>query len=342
MHPEDRRSEPVLGASSTGRMLSHRITSDEDGEEVQVICRRVFGFSRHEVSRAKFRPDGLMVDGKRTFSTHRVRTGQLLEVAIGDTLAKVLDSRLAPSTGPLNIVYEDADLLVVDKPAGLAMHSDVVHRADTLGSRVRAHLVEQGVQATFHAVHRLDRSTSGLVVIATNAHAQAVLQRRMHTPRFSRTYLGVVEHGFFDPGRVIAPGYALAAPEGPLPCPGEMTVGDTGTVTLPIAAEPDRRGFQMVSQEGKYSCTHYRVLDELPAGLLVRFSLETGRTHQIRVHMAAIGHPLIGDDRYGRVSARIARAALHSAHLVLDHPVTGERLEFDSPFPEDMRSLAGG
>lgn len=325
--------------SSTGRVLSHLVTSDEDGEEVQVICRRVFGFSRREVRRAKFRPDGLMLDGERVFATCRVRTGQLLEVGVGDLPDKVHRSRLDVSPGPLTIVYEDEDLLIIDKPAGLAMHSYAGSEGDTLGSRVRAHLAGQGVQATFHAVHRLDRSTSGLVVIATNAHAQAVLQRGMHTPRFVRSYLGVVEGAYVRPGDTLIPAGAAGTMQTSPPCVGELAVGDTGTVTLPIATDPGRRGLQIISQDGKFACTHYQVIEEFAGGMLVRFSLETGRTHQIRVHMAAAGHPLVGDVRYGRASARIDRAALHSAHLALEHPVTGERLGFDSPLPGDMRAL---
>jgi 23S rRNA pseudouridine1911/1915/1917 synthase len=248
-------------------------------------------------------------------------------VVVGDSVHDVACSAVIPAKGPLDIVYEDVDILVIDKPAGLVMHPGPGHYDDTLANRVRAHLEERGVRAGFHAVFRLDRDTSGLVVIATNAHAQDVLQRALHTPAFERSYLGIVADTPSAPMHAPAEGHSV------------QPISEIGMVYAPIAQSEDALNTYEVREDGKLARTRYERLETGIYGTLMRFHLETGRTHQIRVHMAYIGHPLIGDAHYGQPSDLIDRTALHSGHIDLVHPVSGRHLMFDSPLPPDMQAL---
>lgn len=298
------------------RVLTHTVSIAESGKNVAWVCRHALHLTDHEVSRAKFREDGIRIDGRRAFSGEILKTGQLLQVAVGDGALKLAYSAVVAKKGSLDIVYEDADLLVVDKPAGMVTHPGPGHYDDTLANRVLAHLEERGVQSTFHAVYRLDRETSGLLVVATNAHAQDILQRRLHTPEFTRTYIGIAGD-----------------------MPGAASLKDEGRIDAPLRADDNNLDAYCVCKDGKSARTDYEVLNREENRTLLRFHLETGRTHQIRVHMAYLGHPLLGDMRYGGDTSLIGRAALHSSQVSFVHPVDEHRLTFDSGMPADMQRL---
>lgn len=217
-------------------------------------------------------------------------------------------SNIAPLPLPLAICYEDDQLLVVDKPAGLLVHPTSGPPEITLANAVIDHLRRQGSAAGFHPVHRLDRNTSGLILIAKNPFVHHLLSGR----HLEREYLAVVT-GAIDPA--------------------------AGTIEAPIGRRPDSIILRMVRADGQPAITAYETLAAAGPGSLVKLRLLTGRTHQIRVHLAHIGHPLYGDDLYGGPVGLISRQALHAAGLAFSHPTGGRRLALTSPLPADMSSL---
>ena len=232
---------------------------------------------------------------------------------------------LAPEAIPLAIVHEDDDVLVIDKPAGLVVHPGAGNRAGTLQNGLLAH--DPGLAAVPRAgiVHRLDKDTTGLLVIARTLTAHQALVAALERREIRRTYEAISQ--------------------------GVMTGG--GKVDAPIGRHPRDRLRMTVRENGRPAVTHYRIIERFRAHSHVRVELETGRTHQIRVHMAHIRHPLVGDPLYGGrprlpkspsvalVAAlrEFKRQALHACRLELAHPVSGERLELESPLPADMRAL---
>jgi 23S rRNA pseudouridine1911/1915/1917 synthase len=316
------------------RRLRHVVTEDEDGRTVASVCRSALHLTDHAISHAKFLEDGIMLDGRRVFTREAVHPGQVLAVTVGDSEQALSSSRVVPRAGALDVVYEDDDVIVIDKPAGLVMHPGPGHFDDTLANRLLAHYRSEGERANFHAVHRLDVGTSGLVVVAKNPHAQDRLQRMLHTPDFERTYVGMAEAACLEECSAAAGG-------GPGMRIPELSCGEEGRIDAPIGAVSGALDTYSVTDGGKQACTCYEVIGLGEGCRLLRFRLMTGRTHQIRVHMAATGHPLVGDVRYGHASELIARPALHAARVSLLHPVTGLSLEFTSPLPDDMRALLG-
>ncbi len=222
-------------------------------------------------------------------------------------------ARPEPEPIPLRIVYEDDDLLVVDKPAGLAVHPSPGHSSHTLVNAVLAHcpnLSGVGGQRRPGIVHRLDKDTSGLIIVAKNDAAHLSLSRQLKERRVEKTYVALVE------GRL--------APE--------------GTIDAPIARDPRHRKRMAVVEGGREARTRYRLLRPVDGCSLAEVRPETGRTHQIRVHFASIGHPLVGDTVYGRrkEDSPVRRQFLHAQRLAFHHPRTGERLELEAPLPEDL------
>lgn len=308
-------------------MLTRTVPTAYDGCTVEEVLRGLHGASRRCVRRAKARAGGIQIDGEPAWTVARVKAGQRVALAIDDDPATP-DTAIAPERGPVCIRYEDEDLVIVDKPGDLVMYPGPGHADGTLLNRMVQWFADEGRPGMPHAVNRIDRGTTGLVVFATSSFAKEQLQRQLHTGAFTREYLALCEG--------IVPDVS-------------------GTITAPIArCEPGRIGFAIDAQ-GKPAVTHFERLESFalppaaPGGddqdpaersvSLVRLSLDTGRTHQIRLHMAWYGHPLLGDAYYGRASHCIDRPALHSHHLALDHPITRQRIICTSPLPADMRSL---
>lgn len=229
-----------------------------------------------------------------------------------------------PQDIPLNIVFEDGHLVVIDKPAGLVVHPAAGHHDGTLLNALLFHVPELETLPRAGIVHRLDKETSGLLVVAKTFKAHKCLVDQLQARTVKREYLALVQ------GRVI-----------------------TGTtIDAPIGRHPsDRKRFAVVDT-GKEAITHYRVAERFPHHTLLRVRLETGRTHQIRVHMAYVRFPLVGDPQYGRLRLPpgaspqqiealrgFKRQALHAARLSLQHPDSGEQLAWQSPLPQDFESL---
>jgi 23S rRNA pseudouridine1911/1915/1917 synthase len=212
---------------------------------------------------------------------------------------------------PFTIAYEDEHLLVVDKGPGVVVHPARGHREDTL-SQLLAHSASGGDPERAGIVHRLDRDTSGLLVVARSEQAHALLQRALARRQIEREYLALVE------GRPPA---------------------RSGTIEAPIGRDPRVRTRMAVGgAHAREARTHFELDRALPDSSLLRLHLETGRTHQIRVHLRAIGHPVAGDPEYGTAGLfGLERQFLHAARLSFDHPITGERVEVRSPLPDDLR-----
>ena len=253
--------------------------------------------------------DGLRVNGVPVHANYLLRAGDVVTAALpeGGSSKEVLPEKL-----PVKIVYADDDLLIVDKDAPLACQCTPKQPTGTLENRLAFLYREQG-DFVFRPVNRLDKGTSGLMAVARHAHAYQLLQSQLHTPRFVREYLAVVE--------------------------GELA--GEGRIDLPIAKEDAATVRRVIDLEyGKPAVTHYRALSCGNGRTLVRLRLETGRTHQIQVHMAAIGHPVAGDFLYGHELAELpGRFALHSAAIELDQPLTGARIRIESPLPDELRIL---
>jgi len=292
------------------RRLELLVEESMASRRVDSLLRNELGLSGSAVKRAKTVPDGLTLDGRIVHTDERVAKGQILSVAVGDMMHS---DGPVPKEGPLKIVYEDEDILVLNKDAGVAVHPGPGHYDDTIGNFVMDYYQKSGLAAGFHPVNRLDRGTSGLMVLSKHGYGQERLKAQLHTNKFLRTYLAICD----------------GMPEPP-----------SGVVDAPIGRADGEVLRREVRPDGAPAVTHYETLSATRGRSLVRLVLETGRTHQIRVHMACLGCPLTGDFLYGKEDKDlIGRAALHSAHVELTHPVTGRRLAFDAPLPPDIRKI---
>ncbi len=288
------------------RRLTHIVTPEEDGIRVDTVLRRALGLTGSVIRRVKWLPDGILLDGQKTYPNVLVAAGQILDVAVDDPQRK---SGILPAPGPLDIVFEDDHLVVLNKQAGVLVHPVVPEQTDTLGNFLLWHYEATGQSgALFHPVHRLDRGTTGLLVAAKHPSAQTALKNQLHTEDFCREYLALT----------------VGAPD-PL----------DGVIDAPIAHAPDSPIAHRVDPDGLRAVTHYQTLRP-GAPALVALRLDTGRTHQIRVHLAHIGCPIFGDFLYGAEDERISRPALHSHKLSFRHPISGELLTFVQELPDDM------
>ena len=277
----------------SARYLTLTITPELAGTEVNTLLRRQLGLSGTVLRRVKWLEDGITLDGVRVNVRVRAGEGQTMAVRLTDPAPS---SGVVPAPGPLDIVYEDGDLAVVNKAPGVLVHPGHGHFDDTLGNFLMYHYKQVGDESDFHPVHRLDKGTSGLLVAAKHPHAQEKLKNQLHTGNFRRVYLAVCEG---------------APPQ------------SHGTVDAPIGPAEGALVRREVRPDGKPARTCYRTVGPCGPRTLVELTLDTGRTHQIRVHMAHLGCPLTGDFLYGREDrGLIARPALHSARLELLHPVT--------------------
>lgn len=278
-------------------------------EKVDVLLRRELKCSSAVIRTAKGYPDGILLDAEHTTTADRAKEGQVLSILVSDRES----GDLLAADGPVKILYEDDDLLVVDKDAGIAVHPGPGHCNDTLGNFLTGYYKKRGIPYVYRPAHRLDRNTSGLMVVARHAHAQERLKQQLHTGDFHRTYLAVCQ----------------GVPE-----------EKEGIIDQPIGRADDSVLRREVRQDGASAATRYKVMSTKNGRSLVQLELQTGRTHQIRVHMAWLGCPLVGDFLYGvEDKALIGRTALHSHRLRLRQPLTGKIIDLTAPMPEDMLSL---
>jgi 23S rRNA pseudouridine1911/1915/1917 synthase len=293
------------------------LIAERDGERLdRFVARSLPELTR---SRARRLIDGgfVMVDGRLPAKAGApLASGQRVRVRVPPPEPATLE----PEAIPLRIVYEDDDLLVVDKPAGMTVHPAPGHSSGTLVHAVLAHcpnLSALGGEGRPGIVHRLDKDTSGLIIVAKNDAAHLSLARQLKERRVEKTYIALVE--------------------------GRLKQRE-GVIDAPIGRHPARRKKMAVVEGGREARTRYRVLREIDGRTLVEVRPETGRTHQIRVHLASIGHPVVGDPVYGRgrPAGPLRRQFLHAQRLAFRHPRTGDRLELEAELPEDLaQALAG-
>jgi len=292
-------------------MRTLELTADRGGERLDTfIARRCPELSRSHARRLI--DEGLVsVNGRQAKPSERVTAG----LSVSVTIPPPETITLVPEAIPLTIIYQDGDIIVLDKPAGLTVHPASGHPSGTLVNALLAACPDlRGIAGTLRPgiVHRLDKDTSGLMVVAKNDRAQRALQRQLKDRDVRKTYLALVRG---------------------VPAPRE------GTIAAPIGRHPKNRKKMAVVADGREATTRYRVREEIAGGQYSLLEVEpvTGRTHQIRVHLAAVGHPVVGDATYGRPSAAVGRQFLHAHKLAFGMPLGGRTVEFESPLPADLR-----
>lgn len=292
--------------------ISRIISEQEDGSTVRHILKAKLHFSSHAISRLTRTPTGIQVNGQHARTVDTLHSGDILTVETGDHRPPRVEA--TPGDWPLPVIWEDGHLIVVNKPAGMTAHaSNFLPDTPTVAGALA---FQRGADFIFHPVSRLDKGTTGLMVIAKSGYVHDLLRRTLHTERFYREY------------RAVCVGY---------PSPSR------GTIDAPIGRDETSTVRRCVRPDGSPAVSHYEVLSTQNGFSLLKLIPETGRTHQLRVHMASIGHPLVGDWLYGTEEPElISRPALHSCALTLVHPVTEEVLHLTAPLPEDMARLVSG
>ncbi len=288
------------------RTLTLTIPPELSGRRVKSVLQYRMLIPPSMIARIKLRETGICLNGVRCRTTDPVRAGDVLSAEVGDLPA---ETGIVPVSCPLPILYEDEDLLVVDKPAGMATHGKALRGDATAAAALAA---VYGTDRRFHPVTRLDRGTSGLLVAAKSGYAHERLRRILHTEDFTREYLALV---------------CGTPPE------------RQGSVTLPLKKDEAAKNRFRIAPDGLPARTDYTLLETRGGLSLLRLRLCSGRTHQIRVHLAALGCPVYGDRVYGSEAPEIDRPALHSAFLRLKQPITGVQIDLESSLPEDMEVL---
>ncbi len=287
--------------------IKYKVTYNNNNRKVSQILKNHLKFSRGEIRRMK-RCAGVAVNGQTVRLNTLVQENDLIQVNFQDDS----EQSVVPQDLPLNILFEDEYILVVNKPSNMLVHPLSYHLMNTLANGVIYHWQQHGHNSKFRAVSRLDKDTSGVILIAKSSYMCHQLSEQMKNGICRREYLAAVHN--------------------------KIAI-DSGIIDLPIG-KPNKDSLIFgVMPRGKEAITYYNVLQRFTGGCLVKLRLETGRTHQIRVHMSHLGHPLMGDDLYGGSPDLIHRQALHSWRLEFNHPVTKENMQLEAPLPDDMVSL---
>lgn len=314
IHPEDSGANGSKGfAAEPSEQLEW--TAGPDAAKTRID--KYLSECLEDVSRSQIQlwiEDGhVEVNGDKIKANYKLASGDEIVVRVPEASAV----EIVPEDIPLDIYYEDSDVIVVNKPRGLVVHPAPGHASGTLVNALMFHCRDlSGINGELRPgiVHRIDKDTSGLLMAAKNDLAHASLAAQLKEHSVTRKYLALV-HGNVS--------------------------HEQGTVDAPIGRDQaDRKMFTVTERGGKHAVTHFQVIERFGDYTLVELKLETGRTHQIRVHMKFIGHPLVGDPMYGRNKGlKMDGQALHAAMLGFVHPRSGEYLEFSAPLPEDMEQL---
>ncbi len=289
------------------RILSYTITNENKAANIGSFLRDA-GYSRRILIELKQNPEQICLNGTPSWLNTPLHIGDILTLFLPN---EPVSSDILPVNLPIDIIYEDEDLMILNKAAGMPVHPSQGHHENTLANALAYRFASRGEYFVFRAVNRLDRDTTGLLLIAKHKISGAFLSAMTANKEIRREYLAIV----------------AGKPD------------ESGTINLPIARKDGSTIERCIDMEhGEHAVTHYRRLayrDDLDCSL-IRLRLETGRTHQIRVHMKAIGHPLLGDFLYNPDYRFIGRQALHSYTVAFRHPITGKNMEFTAPMPEDF------
>lgn len=267
------------------------------------------GYPHAVMVHLKKTPEGILLNGQWEYVNTRLSSGDFLEIRL---IEESSSQNIQPLYAPFSIVYEDADILVVNKPANMPIHPSINHYEHTLANAVCYYYENQGIPYTFRCANRLDKDTTGLTIIAKHMLSSAILSQDVANRAVHRKYLAIVK--------------------------GETN--NFGTIDAPIGRKDASAILRVIDYtHGEKAITHYEKIASKKGYTLLSLQLETGRTHQIRVHMASIGHPLIGDYLYHEASTELPRQALHSYCLEFYHPITKNLLNFTAPLPSDMQNF---
>lgn len=288
--------------------LSYQIDKDEHYDNVLHVLKEQFFLSDRLITKLK-KANKIYLNSLPTYTKK--------SVTVGDTVSVLIDfeednSNIVASNIPLNIIYEDDYLLVINKPANIAIHPSILHFDNSLSNGVKFYFDKLGLKKKIRIVNRLDRNTSGIVVFAKNEYIQECLIKQMKTKELKKEYLAIAKG---------------------------ILKSKSDTLNFPIARKEGSIIERTVSSDGDSAITHYDVVKEFNNLSLVHIVLETGRTHQIRVHFSYISHPILGDTLYGSPSKLINRQALHSYKLTFIHPVTKKVVSLEAPLPNDIENI---
>lgn len=289
------------------------IISDEfEGMTIKDILKNKIKFSNAIITFLKTRDRGIVLNGERVTVRKTVKAGDILEVEYKDDKTLAEQSEIVPTNLPLDILYEDDDIIILNKPPFMPTHPSQNHYTDTLANALRYYFDSRDIPFIFRAVNRLDNATSGIVLVAKNRFAAQTLSQSIRNREISKSYIAILSGT-------------------PTPLDGE--------ICAPIKREQESIIKRTVSDDGAYSLTKYKTLLSGDMFSLVGASPITGRTHQLRVHFAYIGHPICGDTLYGYPSHFINRQALHAYKISFVHPISGEQMTVKAKLPQDMLGL---
>lgn len=288
------------------RNIDYIIDEDSAGLRVEQFLRRK-RYSGQNLSEIKRMPKSILVNGVHYYMRQELSKDDHLQVRICETKNS---EKIPPTNLPLNIIYEDEDLLVLNKPAGMPIHPSLNNYTNSMANALAYYFQSQGKPFIFRCCNRLDRDTSGLTIVSKHLVSGSILSDMTKYREVHREYLAIAR--------------------------GSVTPSE-GTIQAPLGRKEGTIIERTVDWEhGEDAVTHYKVVKEANGHSLVSLRLETGRTHQIRIHMKYLGYPLIGDYLYNPDMEYMTRQALHSHHMEFTHPITGEHMSFTAPLPEDM------
>ena len=291
------------------RTIEYRIDEQSAGLRIEQFLRQK-GYSYKNLTAIKRMPKSVLVNGEHFYMRQTLKVGDLLAIMISETECS---EKVPPTEIPLDIVYEDEDIVVINKPAGMPIHPSLNNYTNSMANALAYYYEKQGKPFIFRCCNRLDKDTSGLTVVAKHLVSGNILSTMVKDRDFHRQYLAIVR--------------------------GSVTPS-VGTINAPLGRKPGTIIERTVDWEnGETAITHYHVQEEKNGHSLVSLKLETGRTHQIRIHMKHLGFPLIGDYLYNPDMEFITRQALHSHKISFTHPITGEPLEFVAQLPDDMQNV---
>ncbi len=287
-------------------LLNFVVPSDWKGRTIDSFLRNRMGFSRR-ILRSLKKEDGIRINGEVAPAWRRLNGGEELELHL-----PLVEQTINPEPIPLSVIYEDPDLIVIDKPPGMLVHPVKKYQSGTLANGLLYRWRTAGESCSFHPVHRLDRLTSGLVLVAKNQWVHQQLSLQLESGKISRLYLALCKGNFHK---------------------------ISGRINAPIKEQIDS-AVRIIEAGGKAAVTRYRVIRRTEYSVLLAVKLYTGRTHQIRVHLSHLGYPLWGDPLYGTLDQNLPRTALHAVSLSFNHPRLERRIKVKAGLPADLKMLA--